>query len=61
MIRFNNLMTKYQKKILEIKDLIYMYNYYDQSHFTKDFKFFMKQSPKDFFKKDFPLLQKYLK
>lgn len=60
MIRFNNLMIKYQSKEIDIKDLIYMYNYYDKSHFVRDFKFFMKLSPKEFFKQDYPLLQKYL-
>ena len=61
MIRFNKLMIKYQSNEIELKDLIYKYNYYDQSHFSKDFKLFMNQSPKFFFKQDFPLLKEYLK
>lgn len=60
MIRFNQLMKKYQNKKINLQDLLIMYNYYDQSHFTRDFKLFMSQSPKDFFKKDYPLLKKYL-
>ncbi|MDD7915953.1 helix-turn-helix domain-containing protein [Polaribacter ponticola] len=58
--RFMNLMQKYQSKKIALTDLIYMFDYYDQSHFAKDFKFFMKQSPKKFFKNDYPLLEKYL-
>jgi AraC-like DNA-binding protein len=58
--RFTKLMRKYEGKEINLKDLIYMYNYYDQSHFTKDFKHFMKQSPKDYFKSDHPLLNEYL-
>lgn len=61
MIRFNTLMIKYHSKEIDLKDLIQMYNYYDHSHFTKDFKFFIKQSPKDFFNKDYQLIKKYLK
>lgn len=60
-IRFIKLMTKYQDKKIDIKDLIYMYNYYDHSHFYKDFKLFMKQSPKLYFNQDYPLIEKYLK
>lgn len=61
MIRFNKLIIKYQSNEIELKDLIYKYNYYDQSHFSKDFKLFMNQSPKLFFKQDYPLLKEYLK
>lgn len=61
MIRFNKLMIKYQSKEIDLKDLIFKYNYYDYSHFTRDFKFFMNQSPKLFFKEDYPLMDKYLK
>ena len=60
MIRFNNLMAKYQNKKIDLNDLIYMYDYYDQSHFKRDFKLFMKQNPKDFFYQEYPLLKKYL-
>ena len=61
LVRFSNLIKKYQHKDIDIKDLIEMHNYYDQSHFIKDFKFFMKQKPKDFFKKEYPLIKKYTK
>ncbi|MFC0605040.1 helix-turn-helix domain-containing protein [Winogradskyella pulchriflava] len=58
--RFVNLMRKYEGKEIKLKDLIYMYNYYDHSHFSKDFKHFMKQSPKHYFKSEHPFLNKYL-
>ncbi|MDH7914146.1 helix-turn-helix domain-containing protein [Winogradskyella sp. SYSU M77433] len=59
--RFIKLMRKYERNKIDIKDLIYMYNYYDHSHFTKDFKHFMKQTPKEYFKSDYPFLTQYLK
>ncbi|EDP70235.1 hypothetical protein FBALC1_11897 [Flavobacteriales bacterium ALC-1] len=58
--RFLKLMRKYEGKEINLKDLIFMYNYYDHSHFGKDFKYFMKQSPKTYFKSDHPLLNEYL-
>lgn len=59
--RFTKLMRKYEGKEINLNDLIYMYDYYDHSHFTKDFKYFMKQSPRDFFKTEHPFLHEYLK
>jgi AraC-like DNA-binding protein len=59
--RFMNLMQKYQTKEINLKDLLYQYNYYDFSHFYKDFRLFMNQSPKLFFNQDHPLLDKYLR
>ena len=58
--RFLTLMRKYEGKEIDLKDLIYMHNYYDHSHFGKDFNNFMKQSPKDYFKEEHPLLSEYL-
>lgn len=58
--RFIKLMRKYEGREIELKDLIQMYDYYDRSHFAKDFKHFMKQSPKDYFKQHNPLLNQYL-
>lgn len=60
-LRFSSLMRKYETNEIDLNDLIYKYNYYDHSHFSKDFKFFMTQSPKKFFNQDYPLLQQYLK
>lgn len=59
--RFLKLMRKFESQEIELKDLIYMYNYYDQSHFSKDFKLFMKESPTSYFKKEYPLIKEYLK
>jgi AraC-like DNA-binding protein len=59
--RFMNLMRKYVSKQIEIRDLIYKFNYYDKSHFEKDFNRFMNQSTKKFFQEDYPLLRKILK
>ncbi|UAM99201.1 helix-turn-helix domain-containing protein [Polaribacter litorisediminis] len=59
--RFLNLMRKYFFNEIELSDLIYNYNYYDSSHFYKDFRLFMNQDFKSFFKQDYPLIKKYLK
>lgn len=59
--RFMKLMRKYESKEIDLKDLIYMFNYYDPSHFSKDFKLFMLQTPNAYFKKEYPLLKSYLK
>jgi len=59
--RFIKLMHKYESKEIDLKDLMYMFNYYDPSHFSKDFKLFMLQTPHDYFKKEYPLLKSYLK
>ncbi len=59
--RFIKLMRRYECKEIEINDLIYMYNYYDHSHFIKDFKLFMSESPKEYFKKEYPLIKAYSK
>jgi len=61
LIRFSNLMRKYESNKIDLNDLILMYNYYDKSHFLKDFKLFLNQSPKEFFKTEYPLLKIYLK
>ncbi|TXD48494.1 MULTISPECIES: helix-turn-helix domain-containing protein [unclassified Polaribacter] len=59
--RFMKMMRKYESKQMDFKDLMYLYNYYDLSHFLKDFKLFMGQTPNSYFKKEYPLLKKYLK
>jgi AraC-like DNA-binding protein len=58
--RFLKLMRKYESREIDLNDLILMYNYYDRSHFTKDFKLFMRQSPKTYFSTNNPLLNEYL-
>lgn len=59
--RFVSLMFKYGSKTHNISDLMYMFDYYDASHFAKDFKMFLGQTPKEYFKQDYPLIEKYLK
>ena len=61
LFRFLNLMKKYEKQEIDLKDLIYMYNYYDSSHFNKDFKLFMNESPTSYFSKEHPFINKILK
>ncbi|WCO00662.1 helix-turn-helix domain-containing protein [Psychroserpens ponticola] len=58
--RFLKLMRKYESEEIDLNDLIHMYDYYDRSHFTKDFKLFMHQSPKAYFNTNNPLLNEYL-
>lgn len=60
MIRFSELMRKYDSQKIDLNDLIMMYDYYDKSHFLKDFKLFLNQNPKNYFKMEYPLLKKYL-
>lgn len=59
--RFIKLMKRYENQEIAMKDLIYMFDYYDRSHFAKDFKLFMNESPKSYFKKDYPLLRAVFK
>lgn len=58
--RFLKLMRRYESKEIDLNDLILMYNYHDRSHFTKDFKLFMHQSPKTYFKTTNRFLNEYL-
>ncbi|WBX70044.1 helix-turn-helix domain-containing protein [Tenacibaculum retecalamus] len=61
LIRFTRLMRKYENNEIDLNDLIYMYNYHDHSHFIKDFKLFMLKTPKEYFKKEYPLIKAYSK
>lgn len=58
--RFLTLMKKYQRKKIDIKDLIHQCNYYDTSHFSRNFKLFMGLTPKQYFQKEYPLIKEYL-
>jgi len=60
LIRFLHLMKKYESDEIGLKDLIYMYDYYDHSHFNKDFKMYMQESPRSYFKKEYPLVHEIL-
>lgn len=57
LVRFNYMIREIEKKEHDsLSDLIKQYNYFDQSHFEKDFKKFLGQSIKEY-KNDFnPLL-----
>lgn len=59
--RFLNLMKKYESNTIDFKDLIYMYNYYDESHFARDFKSFTSKLPKDYFTEDFSIMKEAFK
>lgn len=59
--RFLKLMKKYENQEINLQDLIYMYDYYDSSHFNKDFKLFMNTSPTSYFSKDYPFVKQILK
>jgi len=57
LVRFNYIIRELEKKEhISLSDLIEQYDYYDQSHFEKDFQKFLGQSIKEY-KNDFnPLL-----
>ena len=59
--RFLNLMRQYENNKIDLKDLIFMYDYYDESHFIKDFKLFTNKSPKVFFNIDYSIIKNGLK
>jgi AraC-like DNA-binding protein len=58
--RFLNLMRQFEKNIISLKDLIYMYDYFDESHFYRDFKSFTSNTPKQFFKDEYVIVKKAL-
>lgn len=59
--RFKKLMEKYENNKIELKGLVYMYDYYDESHFSKDFKAFTSKLPNEYFIEDFSLIKEALK
>jgi AraC-like DNA-binding protein len=59
--RFTRLIQKYTSGKYNISDLLYMFNYYDKSHFYKDFKLFVGQTPNAYFKENYPLIKEYLR
>jgi AraC-like DNA-binding protein len=59
--RFIKLMRKYESQKIDIKDLMFMFDYYDRSHFAKDFKLFMSETPQSYFKKDYPIIKAVFK
>ena len=59
--RFKKLMKQYESNKISLKDLIYMYDYYDESHFARDFKSFTNKSFKDYFKDEFSFIKEIYK
>ncbi|WP_439131365.1 helix-turn-helix domain-containing protein [Polaribacter sp.] len=60
LIRFRSLMKAYEKCKIDLKTLMYDYNYYDESHLKKDFKQFLNKTPNAYLKEDYPIIKKYL-
>lgn len=57
LVRFNHIIRELKKKVHEpLLELIEQYNYFDQSHFEKDFKKFLGQSIKEYKNDDNSLL-----
>ncbi|APY09717.1 AraC family transcriptional regulator [Winogradskyella sp. J14-2] len=60
LVRFNNIIREFQEQKIHLEDLIVKYNYYDNSHFEKDFKKFLGQSIKSYKNNFNPLLSNAL-
>jgi len=59
--RFKNFLIRYRVNKDDVNELLTTFNYYDMSHFNRDFKLMMHQSPKSFFEqKDQSFLDQYL-
>ena len=58
--RFWHLMKAYENKKIDFNQALEYYNYYDLSHFNRDFKLFMKVKPSEYVKRDNTLIKKYL-
>lgn len=59
--KFIKVMRQHEKQEIDTKTLMYMFDYYDRSHFAKDFKLFMKETPKSYFKQDYPMIKTIFK
>ncbi|WP_336068731.1 helix-turn-helix domain-containing protein [Mesoflavibacter sp. CH_XMU1404-2] len=58
--RFWHLMKAYESKKIDFNQALEYYNYYDLSHFNRDFKLFMKVKPSEYVKRDNTLIKNYL-
>lgn len=58
--KFWHLMKAYESEIIDFNEALDYYNYYDLSHFNRDFKLFMKVKPTEYIKRDNTLIKKYL-
>ena len=59
--KFIKVMRQHEKQDIDTKTLMYMFEYYDRSHFAKDFKLFMKETPQSYFKQDYPMIKAIFK
>lgn len=61
-VRFNHLFTELfvKKANQDVETLIYLYNYYDLSHFHKDYKYFFKTTPTKEHKERFSLFEELI-
>lgn len=60
-VRFQNIFRIIgNKRVKSLTDLTYRAGYFDQSHFSRDFKTFTGMSPKDYFKEDAALTKLFL-
>lgn len=59
--RFIKVMRQYEQKEIDPKELMFMFDYYDRSHFAKDFKLFLRETPKSYFKQDYPIIKAIFK
>lgn len=57
LFRFTLLMKKYNENELKFKDLVEIYNFHDGSHFSKEFKYFMNQSPRAYFENESEIIK----
>lgn len=61
-VRFNHLFTELFLKTAnqDVETLIYLYNYYDLSHYHKDYKYFFKTTPSQEHKERFCLFEELI-
>lgn len=59
-LKFTSIIRKYQTKDIDLNKVIKELNYYDSSHFYKDFQLFTGQTPKVFFGANYPLVKSLL-
>ncbi len=58
--RFSRLVFDSKGQHIDFNELMSTFNYYDQSHFVKDFKFFTLQNPSKYFNRDFEFISKFM-
>tara|TARA_Y100000034_G_scaffold105927_1_gene134108 strand:- start:463107 stop:463925 length:819 start_codon:yes stop_codon:yes gene_type:complete len=58
--RFSRLIFDSKEQDIDFNELMGKFNYYDQSHFVKDFKFFTLQNPSKYFNRDFEFISRFV-